>query len=85
MRGGSRVIPKLATTFDEFTFLETTVFMKTEHRQRAVVLPTGKIKWHRNPTKKNEPIDALLNENWKVVGAFYADLLAKPTQANRAA
>jgi hypothetical protein len=85
MRGGSKVIPALVGAFDECTFLETTVFMKTEYRQRAVALPTGKIKWHRNPTKTDEPIDALLNENWKVVGAFYADLLAKTTQANRAA
>jgi len=85
MRGGSRIIPTLAAVFDECTFLETNAFMKTEHRQRAVALPTGKIKWHRAPTDKDAPIDALLSENWKVVGSFYADLLATTTQAKKAA
>ncbi len=85
MRGGSRVLPTLAAVFAECTFLETNVFMKTEHRQRAFVLPTGKIKWHRSPTEKNEPVDSLLNDNWKVVGTFYADLLDRIRHAQRAA
>lgn len=85
MRGGSRVFPALAAAFSECTFLETNVFMKTQHRQRAIVLPNGKIKWHRSPTEESQPIDSLLNDNWKIVGAFYADMLDKTKNARRAA
>ena len=59
--------------------------MKTQHRQRAFVLQTGQIKWHRSPTEKTEPVDALLNENWRVIGAYYADLLDKSKRAKKAA
>jgi hypothetical protein len=85
MRGGSRILSTLAAAFDECTFLETNVFMKTQHRQRAVVLPSGKVKWHRSPTEESQPIDSLLNDNWRIVGAFYADLLDKTKEAKKAA
>ena len=52
IRGGSRVLPALADAFDECTFLETNVFMKTQHRQRAFVLQTGQISGTAPPLKR---------------------------------
>jgi hypothetical protein len=85
MRGGSVILPELASVFDECTFLETNIFIKTERRQRAVVLPSGVLKWHRSPTKQGEPIDSLLNDNWQVARAYYENLLVKTRQVRRVA
>jgi len=84
LRGGSKLLPELITAFAEITFLETSVFMKTKSRQRAVSVSPGTVKWCASPTEINEPVDSLLTENWKVVAASYAALFDRsvpPLQA----
>jgi hypothetical protein len=42
VRGGKNVLPDLATAFSSITLLETSVFMKTMRRQRAILRRSGK-------------------------------------------
>ena len=72
LRGGAKALPKLLASFDNITFLETTVFTKTRSRQRAVPTPHGFVKWQKSPTEAGEALDALLNDNWKAVAECYA-------------
>lgn len=72
LRGGAKVLPKLLDAFDDVTLLETTVFTKTRSRQRAIPTPQGIVKWQKSPTAADESLDALLNDNWRVVAECYA-------------
>ena len=69
VRGGGKFLPTLAAAFVDITLLETSVFMKTNARQRAVLSGPGKVNWRSSPTKKTEPVDKLLMENWEIVAA----------------
>jgi Domain of unknown function (DUF4417) len=71
VRGGGKFLPTLAAAFADITLLETSVFMKTNARQRAVLSGPGKVNWRSSPTKKTETIDNLLMENWDVVAAAH--------------
>jgi hypothetical protein len=73
VRGGGKFLPTLAAAFSGITLLETSVFMKTNSRQRAVLSASGKVRWSSSPTKKAEPVDKLLVENWRVVAAAHAN------------
>jgi hypothetical protein len=75
VRGGLRVLMRVAAAFSGITVLETSAFMRATHRQRAVPLGPGKVTWQPSPTETNGTIDALLVENWNVVAASYAGLL----------
>ena len=75
LRGGSRLLPGLARAFADVTLIETSVFMKTQTRQRAFLSAPGILGWRRSPTKKGESIDALLQENWAAVMAAYETVL----------
>jgi hypothetical protein len=72
VRGGGKYLPKLAAAFVDITLLETSVFMKTNARQRAVLSGPGKLSWRSSPTKKTESVDKLLMENWEVVAAAHS-------------
>jgi hypothetical protein len=63
MRGGVELIPGLATAFARVTFIDTSAFMKTMKRRRAVVEESGKLQWTAAPTKVGAPLDGLLHEN----------------------
>jgi hypothetical protein len=71
VRGGGKSLQTLAAAFSDITLLETSVFMKTNFRQRAVLSRSGKVNWRPSPTKKTEPVDKLLMENWRVVAAAH--------------
>jgi hypothetical protein len=71
VRGGGKVLPGLVKAFSGITVLETSAFLKTVKRQRATLTATGTVTWRPSPTNENEPLDALLTENWQVVVASY--------------
>jgi hypothetical protein len=75
MRGGGKALPALARAFSDITLLETSVFMKTKSRQRAVLSAPGRVNWRPSPTRKTESVDTLLMENWQVVSAAYGGAL----------
>ena len=72
VRGSGKFLPTLAAEFFDITLLDTSVFMKTNARQRAVLCKLGKVNWRSSPTKKTESVDKLLMENWQVISAAHA-------------
>jgi hypothetical protein len=85
MRGGTKILPELTAAFAGVTLLETTVFMKTKSRQRAIMTAKGGLSWVASPTKPNETVDSLLEENWKIVAAYYEPLFRQRVQPMRRA
>ena len=65
------ILPGLVSAFAETTVLDTTSFIKTVHRQRAVETTLGKIDWETSPTVPNTPVDDLLEHNWSIVRRSY--------------
>jgi hypothetical protein len=63
-RGGLEVIPQLCTAFSGVTFLDTSSFLKTMMRFRAINGET--IGWWIAPTAVGEPLDDLLDLNWDI-------------------
>jgi hypothetical protein len=85
VRGGAKMLPALTRVFSRVTFLDTTVFMKTQSRQRALLSAEGSLNWLPSPTAVTEPVDALLTENWQVVAAAHARVANRPPSALQAA
>jgi len=81
VRGGSKVLPILSKGFAQVTFLDTSLFMKTKSRQRAVLQTPGTVSWQPSPTEANETVDKLLADNWRTLAAAYEGIVsaAKPT------
>jgi hypothetical protein len=84
-RGGLRVLPALAAAFTGITLLDTSLFMKTTNRQRAVTLGPGRMTWESSASGIAGSIDGLLAENWKAVTATYEPLLERQLPALEAA
>jgi len=72
VRGGSKVLSILTRAFAQLTFLDTSVFMKTKSRQRAILDTSGTLTWQASPTQEGETVDQLLAENWKNFEQAYA-------------
>jgi hypothetical protein len=66
---------RLVSEFEQTTVLETTSFIKTLHRQRAIETTEGKIDWETSLTAPNAPVDALLAHNWSIVKQNYESAL----------
>ena len=62
VRGASDQFDTLRAGFRDVSLLDTTAFMKTMHRQRAVEA-NGLLTWHSDPTPKGRPLDLLLAHN----------------------
>jgi hypothetical protein len=63
IRGGWDLIPRLSRVFTRVVFIDTSAFMKTMKRQRAVLTEGGKLLWRAAPTAVGAPLDDLLSEN----------------------
>lgn len=85
VRGGGRRLPTLSVAFPQMTCLETSTFLKTMRRQRAVPTPSGRLRWHRFPTDAAEPVDALLAANWAAVQTSYVRLFNRQAWMQKAA
>lgn len=75
VRGGSNVLPKLHKAFSAITLLETSVFLKTVKRCRAILTASGSVSWHPCRTAETEMLDSVLAKNWQVVAVYYDRLL----------
>lgn len=67
IRGGADMLPVLSKTFAHVSLLETSAFMKTMMRRRAVPKSNGHLKWQASPTVAGEPLDSLLKHNLQMV------------------
>ncbi len=70
IRGGAELIPALALTFANVTFIDTSAFMRTMKRRRAVLTEGGRLFWRASPTEMGAPLDDLLSENVASVAAW---------------
>ena len=67
----SDILLQLLSVFGEMTVLDSSLFMKTVMRQRAIETTSGRINWRPFPTSSNVSIDSLLKHNWAVVRQSY--------------
>jgi len=63
MIGGMTVLPVLTRAFHRVTYVDTSAFMNTMHRQRLYLDNEGKMKKTSEFTFDEQPLDALLLEN----------------------
>jgi hypothetical protein len=73
IRGGIEVLPELCNAFSGVTFLETTTFLKTMMRFRAVRGTT--VFWWPSPTAVGEPLDDLYDGNWEIMQGWLSELM----------
>lgn len=71
VRGGNTMLPDLENAFAKVTLLDTTVFMKTSYRQKALLDKSGTVAWTKSPTQAHESLDELLATNWSTVWSSY--------------
>jgi hypothetical protein len=83
MRGGVEILPILSPAFARVTVLDTSIFMKTMMRRRAVPLDTLRLAWRRAPTANGAPLDALFADNLAAVDGWLAGIVAAPVTAER--
>lgn len=78
VRGGISELRTLSETFSGITLIDTGVFMKTQHRQRAV-LSGAQLIWERCPTPEGAPIDELFDMNIETLQKHVARVLTDRT------
>jgi len=71
------VLSGLVLAFAQTTVLDTTSFIKTVHRQRAIATESGRTRWQSWPTSPNTPLDELLAYNWAVVSRSFDPVFGK--------
>lgn len=72
VRGDPSVLPFLRQHFRSVLYLETTAFMKSMQRQKAVRVANDALSWGAAPTRPGENLDALLHHNVDERLAFIA-------------
>jgi hypothetical protein len=73
VRGGSDLLPELCSAFADVTFLETTTFLKTMMRFRAI--KNASVDWWVAPTAVGAPLDDLLETNWEICEAAISEVI----------
>ena len=73
------VLGGLVSAFARTTVLDTTSFIKTVRRQRALEAEPGRLEWESSPTVLDAPIDELLTHNWSVVSRSFDAAFGKAT------
>ena len=84
VRGGLDVLPVLAEAFAQVSVIETSIFMKTMKRRRAVIDETGILKWEPALTPAGAPLDTLLAENYRIVESWLRPTTKPATVRRRA-
>jgi hypothetical protein len=82
VKGGSDVLPELCGAFSGITFLDTSAFLKTMMRFRAIKGQT--ISWWLSPTAVGEPLDDLLDTNWEITRDWVAEVARRHSGVHRA-
>lgn len=72
LRGASEIAPQLKAAFSRVAVIDTTAFVKTMNRQRALVSDTAAINWRLEPTALGAPLDDLFEHNLKAVSERFA-------------
>lgn len=67
VRGGHQILSIVSSFFDQVSIIETSAFMKTINRQFASLAACGSIEWKRSPTQKGEPLDRLMDSNFRAM------------------
>jgi hypothetical protein len=80
MRGGTEVLPILSQAFARVTVLDTSIFMKTMMRRRAVSAGNERLAWRRAPTAAGVPLDDLFADNLATVDGWLGDI-SNPSSA----
>lgn len=75
VRGGKNILAKLIESFNHVTYLDTSTFIKTAHRQSAYLSTDGNIKWKSIQTPGDAPLDNLLAHNWSITEKLNAHML----------
>jgi hypothetical protein len=76
--GGQPVWSKLAAEFQTLTVIETSIFMKTQHRRRAVPRGNMGVRYERVVTASGAALDELLAVNAQVIGSSVMQYAAAP-------
>ena len=84
VRGGSDILPILADRFTNVTVLDSSSFMKTMMRKRAVPAGNARLLWQHAPSESGATLDALFAENLGVVGSWINTLAAPPVKSEYA-
>lgn len=63
MRGGTRALEALRSSFEGVTMIDTDAFNKTRCRKEASFTDAGKLVWRSSLTARGEPLDDLLQHN----------------------
>ena len=71
VRGGTEILPILSGSFATITTLNSSIYMKTIKRQKAIVKGNWGLGWVPCPTRKDEPLDGLFEHNRATVGTWY--------------
>jgi hypothetical protein len=69
VRGAAEKVGEFRQGFDSVSVLDTTAFMKTMFRWRAVARSAGTLEWERQPTPKGASLDELLVHNIRATEA----------------
>jgi hypothetical protein len=85
VRGGTDVLPVLADAFAHVTALDTSAFMKTMKRQKAITGDDARMIWESTPTDPGESLHDLLAANVSVMHDRLSALAAPPTKPDAAA
>lgn len=85
VRGGVNILPVLTEAFASVSVLDTSVFMKTMMRQRAVHDGNACISWRQARTAIGAPLDALFRENLETVESWHEHLAAPEAMKEEAA
>ena len=71
------VLSGLVSAFAQTTVLDTTSFIKTVRRQRALEVGPGRLQWESSPTELDAPLDELLTHNWSAVSRSFDTVFGK--------
>jgi hypothetical protein len=85
VRGGIDVLSVLRPAFAQITVIETSGFMKTIKRQRAVLTENDDLVWRPSPTAVGAPLDDLLFANLSCVEGRLRRTLLCPHRARKPA
>ena len=67
IRGGTDVMSRLQRAYDNLSLVETSIFMKTIKRRRAIPTSSSRLTWLMCPTATGTPLDELMQANLKTV------------------
>lgn len=71
LRGGTGVLSRLVSAYQKVTIIDTSTFLRTMKRRRAMLTPSGALSWVQTSTGPERLLDSLFLRNWRVVSQFY--------------